>query len=459
MLSRPNTSTPFARWLPLALAFLLVLPTLAQPVAAQPAPPAEPPLDAAAILLQPADLQAHGMSAMGINLSARYPSLESAIDHEWYARSRGTNNLQKLDGAEALLRSSGWQAMHERELARAQAEDPDHLELVAWSGIEEYDTAAGAEAAYRELARQDRIQAMTVHDSTVQQAQSDTVLGDQTSLWHLSRPASTDRVSMLALSRWVLVDNAIVSVILINHVDEEPDATVVDSLAALLVDRLNAAKSQPGDICGVENPARATMTRTMGRIDAAPALLPMPGIAPCIAVFDAPASMPVKGYYDILGGTVLLYAGQDAETLATTQARSEEIGIVHRYYSEQSLLRSSIALLDWANPAYVRTTVTVYTNDDAAATALAGLPDLLAADGFEVTPLDPDSITATHINAENGSHQSMVFARSGNMLVIVHIGRVTELVPDAAGALVDQHLACIDAGGCAGSVPLPAELH
>jgi hypothetical protein len=451
--------TPITRGITLALAMLLVLPTLAQASAAQPVTTADPPLDAAAILLQPADLEAHRMSDLGINVSARYPSIESAMDHEWYARSRGTNNLQKLDGAEALLRDSGWQAMHERELARAQSDDPDSLELVVWSGIEEYDTAAGAEAAYQELARQDRIQIMTVHDYTVQQAQSDTILGDQTSLWHLSRPASTDRVSMLALSRWVLVDNAIVSVILINHADDEPDAAVVDSLTALLVNRLDAAKSQPGDTCGVENPHQATLTRIMGRIDAAPGLMPLPGLAPCIAVFDTPASMPVKGYYDVLGGTTLLYAGEDAESHATRQAAFEEIEIVHRYYSEQSLLTSSIALLDWTNPAYLRTTVTVYTDADAAATGMLELTDSLPADGFEVTPLGADRVSATHISESSGSHQSLGIARSGNMVVIVHIGRVTELVPDAAGALVDQHLACIDTGGCTDPVPLPPELH
>ena len=454
----------FQRFLAATLAVVLLAATLPPPVAAQ----ASPPLDTAAILLTPADLAAEHLAGFGIDSGKLFTTIDGATAVDDYANSRGSARLRNVTNIVQILQDAGWERMQETMLARPLADDPQHFDYSASSGVETYGTPEGAASAYQQLARPGAIGQMLIGD--VQPAGTGAPLGDQASTWRNAQAAAdNDGLGSISISRWVQVDRYIVSVTLTDyaHGDNatDPDAAQLDRLTTIVLNRLATATATNSGVCGRGGPAAAdpVLTQLLGRLDDVPAILALPGLGTCIQHLDETSTVLFANQYQVLNGTAFPAFGESEADLATQQAAISQRGIVSSYAESQGIPNSSQS--PGGTEADVFQWLDVYSDASAAQASLSGTRDRLASQSIEVLSFEtgtlPDGtpvIRYTFADGQPGTYITTSATVVDNLLVTVRIGNVTSTQPDVTDALLTSQLACIASGGCPAPLPIPPAL-
>lgn len=457
----PSPTRPgLHRFVAVALATWLALSALPPPATAQ---TTAPPLDIAAILLTPADLEAAGRPDFVVDNAIEHTTLDGAMSAERYSWSHGSIKLADHPGTGDLLRDSGWQRMQETYLGHVPDGDLTRFDGAFSSGIEEYDTPEGASNAYEALAQIDPIRDMVY--GNVAPAGTGAALGDESSTWRIEEAEENGGPPLVALSRWVRLDRYIVTVTLIDFEGQNPpDAAWLDQVTTVLLDRLSAAESMTSGTCGAGAAADPVVILLLGRLDTVPAGTTLPGLSTCTQRLDEVATMPHDSEYDVLNGVALRHAFESADDFAAKQAATTSNGLVTSYLNEQRLRSSSQAVPN----TFLRVTtwIDIYT-DEAAATAhldgteqrLWGLDDITV-DSFEQGPASAGDDAITYVFTDNatGSSATTISARTGNRIVSIRIDNATGPLLEPTQALFDAQMACIAAGGCPSPIPVPPAL-
>ncbi len=459
----PSPSRPgLHRFVAVALAAWLVMTALPVTAGAQ---VAEPPLDIAAILLTPTDLQAAGQPDFVFDNAIAYTTLDGAMAAERYSWSHGSIKLADHPGTADLLRDSGWQRMQETYLGHVPDGDLTRFDGAFSSGIEAYATPEGASKAYEALAQIDSIRDMVYGNAAP--AGTGATLGDESSTWRIEEAGEGGGPPVVALTRWVRIDRYVVTTTLIDFEGRNPpDAAWLDQVTIVLLDRLTAAESMTSSACGAGALGDPVIAILMGRVDAIPAKpgLPLPGLSTCVQRLDEISTLPHDSQYDVLNGVALRHAFESADDHAANQATTTANGLVDSYVSQQRVKSSSQAMPD----TFLRVTtwIDLYA-DEAAATAhldsteqrLRG-DDGITLDSFAPGPASAgdDAIAYVFTDTDTGSSSTTISARTGNRIVSIRIDNATGPLLEPVQALFDAQLACIAAGGCPQPIPVPPAL-
>jgi hypothetical protein len=295
-------------------------------------------------------------------------------------------------------------------------------------------------------------------------------LGDQASTWRNAQPAAgNDGIGSISISRWVQVDRYIVSATLADYAQgdnaTDPDAAQLDRLTTVVLDRLAVAMASDSGVCGTGGPTAADpdMTRLLGRLDATPASLALPGLSTCMPHVDETSTIAFANQYSVFDGTAFPAFGESEADLAADQASVSQRGIVSRYDESQGIPNSSQA--PNGTEADVFLWLDLYTDAGAAQASFDGTQDRLASQSIEALSFEtgtlPDGtpvIRYTFADGQPGTYVSTSVALVGNLVVTARTGNTTSPKTGVTDALLTSQLDCIAAGGCPAPLPVPPGL-
>lgn len=459
MRSRPR-KTPIARWITLALAILLVLPAITQPVTAQPAAP-RPGLDLAALVLNPEDLNAVGMPDYGADLGRSYFTPEEILDDNVILFGRLWSTPALAPGAEAILTADTWHRYHEMHVVTHVPNDPGPLRVFAatTSGIEEYASPDDAAAGFALFTTEDALNAN--HPATVVTfLPVSTPLGDEAVL---ARSATTiDGVTYVGVGGIVRVGSRILNVTLANTGQgPEADPAVVERLMSRLVSRVESAQDAASIAAGC-------LPTGLGQIGAAMtgALGPgasdaMPGLDRCVQrLIGNDVEANVSGYLVRNGQVVPQFPAPSETELAEEQAHVTDIGLLHHYQTRYRITGSS-------GEAFYYVNIFVYTDEATAAHRFETTEERASGDtnfemlGFERGHLDlgEDSYRITQRYLNNENTWTMSATRFDNINVVVAASGLPGPIPAVVDQLLVTQAGCMDANDCTAPLAPPPALY
>jgi hypothetical protein len=446
------------------LVTVLSLLIVSAPAVAQTPPPATyQPLDIAAILLQPADLDAEGMPGFGVDIGQTWTTIGSAVAAGPYAFSRGGIDLGGVPGAGGILEDAGWLRLHELLLATPDPADPNSYAVVVVSGVEEFATADGAAAAFAAFGQEQALSAMT--GGTVTALPDVAPMGDQSGVWRVETTTSDTGTPVSALTRWVRLDTLIVSVVIADLGGQSPpDPTALDRLTSRLLGRVEAARGVVVPPCLPSHDAGASLDQGLARVGPA-ADLHMPGLSLCALRLEGDGVVPLLDRYTTRDGIAIPLFGETPEDVAAAQAEGEQDGLVDSFIARFLLEDSPQAVAD--GPVQVASRLDVFT-DEAAATAWFDASEArLRAESADVTlvSFEPGTpalgeASATYVGTLNdtGAFITTSTARFDNLVVAVRVVNTTGAVPEITQSMLLAQVTCMQQGGCLLPVEPPAIL-
>lgn len=413
----------------LLIVVCIVLGPFSKPVGSHAQQDNAAPIDIAAILISPSDLEREGLAGYGLDYSQTFTAIDDALLAEPYAYSRGAIGLSTFPSARELLRDAGWNRMREQLLGVPEAVNPSLFAAAVASGIEEYASADGAAAAFDAMSEQRALESMMV--GSVETMDTTDSFGDESGMWRI-RGAAAEGTSTVSVTLWARVDNRIVGVSgAVFGGDAEPDTEMLESLMSRLLRRLDRAE------------------RTSA-----------PGLSTQVLRLGGDQAVPIFDRYSIIDGEALARMEETEDELARREDEAADKGVLHEYYLSQRIADSPLRQGD---DVHYRIWLQVYEDESAAKTRLAGTEERLREAEYEDLDISnralrvgDEAIAYSYILEE--AHVSTISVLVGDELMTVQISSTSEPVLDVLEELAEQQVACVEERSCVEPAPIPAAL-
>lgn len=422
-----------ARWAPMVAALALALVIAAWPMAPAPvsalggATPASSPqtgqtalLDLAGMVLAPADLTQPGF-VLDTDGMVTLSEEAARVNQD---RGGHAADFQRLSGE---LRAAGWQRRYENRLGLPRSDDPAHFTRAVITSVTAYADATGAAAGFATL--QDMSAIPTAHD-----VPSTRTIGDRSQLTSDSGTTS-DNVPYQSLALAFQTGNLTAGVTIEDFTNNPPDVALAESLAAKLQTRIGDVRRR-GDGLGSEILRLAT---------------------------TGPSST-LDGYIR-RDGVTIPFANETAASFAARDAGYDGATDV---YDVQQRLPAGTA--PGSSPPYYVVWLYRFPNPTAAATWFQTLPPALAAKPGQYVDLSPvagarafgdESVTLGYgyrASETITTRGFMVLTRVGRDVARIQLDARSPVPPTAVETVAAAQVACLHAGVCPSTAPVPAAL-
>ena len=413
-----------ARRLPQVLGTLLMLVAFAAP-ALRPAPTSAAradeaePLDLAAMVLTPDDLEAEGLEGYGVALGgSRSPETVAAT----FAFPRGAAD----DEARALFADAGLVQAYELELARWPEAGDTPLASVA-STIHEYADEDGAAEAFDALTDWGDV-------DTAEEVDGDETIGDASAVF--SRRGTTAE-PFHALELTFRSGHLTAMVRLVDYTGDEPAVADIERLATRLLERIDS------------------------RLDEREG-----GLSELAIRFAGEGVLPMWDYYYAADGEVWRSARETAEDAAEAEETMADSGLTDEYDIGQQIVTNGTREQD----TYLYSWVQQFVDEDAASARLnreldrqaenEDFDDLEELDGL--AEYGDESVAYRQTLHWESNDVDLVYQtyvlRAGSQLAYVQLIAPEASPVTALEDLAAAQAACLEAGACDEPAALPEDL-
>lgn len=409
-----------------ALIGLLALP-LAQAPAARAGVAEDAPLDLAAMVILPADVEAEGLEGFGIG-NAMMASTPDAVAEYW-AYWRGDE-----DGATAdALDEADPERVYILNLA-LPGEEGDPFSGTSQSVrpyIMEFADEDAAEDAFPVLA-----EGWATGD--MEDVSTDAEIGDETFLVDGvgSEPSDEDEFERTELMFRVgsLISGVSVETFTVDH----PEQEVLEALAERQLERIETVLDEGA-----------------------------PGLGNLVVRLDIRGENAIWDSYSVRDGDALRWYDDTDETLDAAQEWVSDNGIVDEYVLQQVVVGHPP---EWDEPplTYLLAQIIEFEDEDSAADFVATSVENVEASSFtnieevEDVPEVGDEIrgfTYKHVNQDVSFNDYRIYAHVGSTFFTIAINTTEEVDFDAMNDLIELQAACIEGDeSCVEAIPVPEEL-